>query len=305
VRLWICDTNDKHLEDTSTTAQVDMVFKDYKKALERGPEFVWVCTPEHLHASMSIEALKRNAHVFCEKPLTDNLESGKRLVDEVGKSDKMFAVGYSCRYTKVFRTIKSLLEKNTIGTIVGGFAMVGAYETLTYAKTDHYLKQPWSLVLTYTHEIDYLRWFIGPVVKAAGFCGTLGDVEKKPDPNIVGCVLQFHNGAIVNLLIDYIQAPSERSLILIGDRGKVRFSTNNNEVMVYMYNMDSVVEPYEVIDVAEEDDEAYIREQECFFEHVEHGRPSEIVDVSDAYETLRVACTLIEGMESTGEAKNV
>ncbi len=292
VCLSVCDPIETNLINTCRQTKVDKRFKDYRKALEECPEFVFICTPESLHAAIAIAALESGVHVFCEKPLADNLSSAGKIIDAVTKSNKLFAVGYVLRYTKAYRTIKSLLDKKIIGNVVGGQVSLGAYETLINAKTDCYLNQPWSLILTYTHEIDYLRWFLGPVSRTVGMHAKLGEVEKKVDPNVVGCVLQFDTGAIITLYMDYIQSPGQRSIMLIGDKGKIFYSTMENLVVVYK----DKAEPFKTIDVAEERDNSFIEEHNQFF-RASKNQINSIVDANDAFETLKTAYSLIDSLK--------
>lgn len=196
------------------------------------------------------------------------------------------------RFNEAFKTIKSLLDRNVIGNVVAGQACAGSYQTLLNAKTDSYLNQPWGLVLTYTHEIDYLRWLLGPVTKASGFHARLGQKEKRPDPNVLGCVLQFETGAVVALNIDYVQSPPQRSIVLIGDSGKICYSTLTGAVTVFK-NESSMPE---TIDVAQERDESFVEEHSHFFSCVEK-KLSPVVDVHDALETLKVAYLLIDSLK--------
>jgi len=291
VCLSICDPIESSLVNTCKKTKVDRQFKDYRKALEEKPEFVFVCTHEGLHAVIAIAALESGAHVFCEKPLADNLSSARKIIDIATKSNKVFAVGYALRYTKAYGTIKSLLDKKIIGNVVGGQVSLGAYETLINAKTDCYLNQPWSLILTYTHEIDYLRWFLGSVSRTLGIHAKLGEVEKKADPNIVGCVLQFETGAVITLYMDYIQYPSQRSIMLIGDKGKILYSTMNSQIIVYKHE----VSPFKIIDVAEERNESFIEEHNQFF-RASKNQLNSIVNANDAFETLKTAYLLINSL---------
>ncbi len=51
------------------------VYTDYVEMLDREkPDVVHICTPHHLHAPMCVEALGRDIHVLCEKPLSINME---------------------------------------------------------------------------------------------------------------------------------------------------------------------------------------------------------------------------------------
>ncbi len=51
------------------------IYTDYVEMLDReSPDAVHICTPHYLHAPMCVEALGRNIHVLCEKPLSINME---------------------------------------------------------------------------------------------------------------------------------------------------------------------------------------------------------------------------------------
>ena len=50
-------------------------FTDYKELISSGEvDAVSVCTPNYLHAPISIEALNNGLHVLCEKPMATSQE---------------------------------------------------------------------------------------------------------------------------------------------------------------------------------------------------------------------------------------
>ena len=62
------------------------VYEDFRVMLEKEPaiDAVLIATPDHLHAFISILAMKAGKHVYCEKPLTHNIREA-RLVARVAK----------------------------------------------------------------------------------------------------------------------------------------------------------------------------------------------------------------------------
>ena len=58
------------------------------KSLISDPEvdLVDVCTPNHLHAEMSVAALEAGTHVACEKPMAGTLEDARLMRDAAKKA---------------------------------------------------------------------------------------------------------------------------------------------------------------------------------------------------------------------------
>lgn len=61
-------------------------FRDFRRMLaaESPPDAVLCATPDHLHATISLAAMRAGRHVYCEKPLTHNVAEA-RLVAQVAK----------------------------------------------------------------------------------------------------------------------------------------------------------------------------------------------------------------------------
>jgi predicted dehydrogenase len=73
-------------------------FERLGDALEKlNPDAVAICTYTEDHAPMAIEALRANAHVFCEKPLADTLRSAEAAIAEAKVAKKALLIGYILR----------------------------------------------------------------------------------------------------------------------------------------------------------------------------------------------------------------
>jgi len=58
------------------------VVKDYRELLDLDEvDVVVIATPDHWHAKISIDALKKNKNVYCEKPMTKTIEEANAVVD--------------------------------------------------------------------------------------------------------------------------------------------------------------------------------------------------------------------------------
>jgi len=75
-------------------------YADFRLMLEKekGIDAIMCATPDHLHALISIAAMKLGKHVYCEKPLTHNIWEARRVAQvakETGVATQMGNMGHS------------------------------------------------------------------------------------------------------------------------------------------------------------------------------------------------------------------
>jgi predicted dehydrogenase len=73
-------------------------FDDFASALTTlKPDAVAICTYTETHAEHAIQAFAAGAHVFCEKPLAENMAAAERVVAAAKAAGKALLVGYILR----------------------------------------------------------------------------------------------------------------------------------------------------------------------------------------------------------------
>ncbi|MHB8973810.1 MAG: Gfo/Idh/MocA family protein [Pirellulaceae bacterium] len=75
-------------------------YEDFRVMLEKEPaiDAVLCATPDHLHAYVSLIAMRAGKHMFCEKPLTHNVWEARRVAQvakESGVATQMGNIGHS------------------------------------------------------------------------------------------------------------------------------------------------------------------------------------------------------------------
>ncbi len=80
-------------------------------------ELVYVCTPNHVHAELSIACLQAGKNVMCEKPVTMNTAELDRVIEASEKSGKFFTVHQNRRWDIDYRMVKQAVESGEIGNI--------------------------------------------------------------------------------------------------------------------------------------------------------------------------------------------
>src|ERR1043165_6458475 len=79
----LCDVDDAYAAKEFAKYPSAKRFKDYRVMLDKmGKEIdgVVIGTPDHTHAVIALEAMRRGKHVYCEKPLAHNIHEVRTLM---------------------------------------------------------------------------------------------------------------------------------------------------------------------------------------------------------------------------------
>jgi len=119
----VCDVYPPHLAKglrlAGGAASGVSSYSDHREMLQRGDiDAVSVATPIHAHAEVSIAALEAGVNVLCEKSMAHTIEQGKRMVEAVRRSGKLFQVGLQRRYTGFYRRARQLVAEGRIGRVM-------------------------------------------------------------------------------------------------------------------------------------------------------------------------------------------
>jgi len=212
VLLAACDVTPAMAKEVKAIGAEIPFFTSLRDGLAWKPEYVIVATPNRFHAESTSAAFAAGAHVLCEKPLADTVKAGRRMVAAARKHRRVLAVGYTERYRASIQYVEGLIRKQALGTLVGGRALIGTYNTLLCARTA--CRNDFGVLLVdYTHEFDFLRAFFGEVAEVECFGNRLG--KKKlltVDPTVAVTLLRYESGAVVSVHMDYVQHPQRRSV---------------------------------------------------------------------------------------------
>jgi predicted dehydrogenase len=96
----------------------ECVFDSLGEAIEKtNPDAVFDVTVPPAHESVVVEALQAGRHVLGEKPMSETLDSARRMVAAAKKSGKIYAVTQNYRYNPAIRSLKSFLSNDSIGPV--------------------------------------------------------------------------------------------------------------------------------------------------------------------------------------------
>jgi predicted dehydrogenase len=80
-------------------------------------DFIDVATPPATHAAIIGQAVSRQVHVLCEKPLTTSLEECSRIRSGASAGRVVVFTAHNWKYAPIFRTAKRVLRRGEIGQV--------------------------------------------------------------------------------------------------------------------------------------------------------------------------------------------
>jgi predicted dehydrogenase len=196
-------------------------YTDYHELLnDSAVDAVIVCPPNHLHETVSLDALEAGKHVLCEKPISLSLSGCARLREAQKASGTVFQTGLELRFSDVAGIVHDLIQSGEVGPPAmmwcnilrdwgqfsgwrGDIAMSGGiYHELA------------------CHYLDLFNWLAGGLpqsITATG--GSVGDGEVSDH---LWTTLQYPGGVLANLGI-CIFAPAKDDIVLeiIGPKSRI------------------------------------------------------------------------------------
>ena len=161
----ICDINKE--KATKRKAEFNLsakVYTDYIEMLDSEKlDAVHIATPHYLHASMTVEALKRDIYVCLEKPMCINREEIDMLLKAEKESRASVTVSFQTRYNKANIMAKKIADEDGI---------ISANCALFWERTnEYYTESGWRgmyategggvMINQAIHSIDHLISLLG------------------------------------------------------------------------------------------------------------------------------------------------
>ncbi len=170
-------------------------YTDHKKMIENEElDAVYVCIPPAAHTDQEILVAQKGWALFVEKPVARDLDTARRVRDEIQKAGIINAVGYHFRYMDGTDLMKDRLDGKTIGMALG-YWMGGLPGVPWWRRLD---LSGGQLVEQTTHIFDLARYLVGEIVRVCG-ATALRFLHQMPDldvPDVGAVVVWFDNGAI-------------------------------------------------------------------------------------------------------------
>jgi predicted dehydrogenase len=99
-------------------AGYEFAARDYHDLLTRDDiHIINVCTPNHLHRDVVIDALKAGKHIYCDKPLALNLEEAREIWEVACHAQTIHQMTFNYRFIPAMLRAKQLADAGFLGRL--------------------------------------------------------------------------------------------------------------------------------------------------------------------------------------------
>lgn len=274
---------------------------------EHKPDIALITNPNSLHIPAALAAARAGAHLLIEKPLSHSLDGVDELAGILKEKNLVGMVAYNLHFHPALQKAREWLGEGKIGKSYSARAEIAERVTDWHPWEDYRTSYATrndlggGVLLTQSHELDYLMWFFGKpeqVFAAGGTKGELGiDVE-----DTVESIIGFRGGPDVSLHLDYVKRPGVRTFEVAGTNGRIfcdllKFTTT-------LIPMEQGAEPITVNSPEGfERNTMYVDELQRFLGCVKIGKAPE-VGIEEGKAVLELASAMRKSME-TGEVQHM
>jgi UDP-N-acetylglucosamine 3-dehydrogenase len=245
----VCDINEERALEVAENFGAK-AYTSYEELLNAGGvDAVSVCTPNYLHAPISIAALNAGVHVLCEKPMATSKQEAEAMIAAAKECGKKLMIAHNQRFVPSHQKARKLIESGEIGRIYSfrtafghggpeGWSVDGK-ESWFFQKEKAFVGAMGDLCV---HKTDLLRYLLGEeIVEVGSFVETSAKDFADVDDNAV-CILKTESGIIGTLAASWAYVSKEdNSTIIYGEKAILRLEDDPDNSLVVQYKNGEVV----------------------------------------------------------------
>ena len=197
---------------------------------------VSVCVANHVHAEITIAALKAGKHVLCEKPMATTLKDCQMMVDTAEQMGKKLMIGQNQRFAKAHAEAKKIIERGDIGSVLTFKTTFGHGGPETWSVDAG--PQNWffdkkraamgAMADLGVHKTDLIQYLLNDTVEETTAKVTTLD-KKDSNGNLIGvddnaiCIYKMKSGIIGTMTASWTYYGEEdNSTIIYGTEGMLK-----------------------------------------------------------------------------------
>ncbi|ADI00423.1 Gfo/Idh/MocA family protein [Salisediminibacterium selenitireducens] len=300
----VCDLVEERADKYAKQYDAE-AYTDFEKLLDDEEiDIVSICTPNALHAPMTIKALEKGKHVLCEKPMATGSEEAQAMIDAAEKSGKLLMIGHNQRFTPSTQKARELIREGVLGKVFSfrtTFGHGGPESWSVEGKNTWFFNKEKAFIGALgdlgVHKTDMIRYVLGEEFKEAGAMVETLSKEADVDDSAV-CILKSESGIIGTMTASWTYGATEdNSTIIYGEKGMLRLEDDPTDSVILQYNTGERIK-YELGGIQTNDADGQVNSAVIhqFVEAVRNNQPSPISG-QEGKKSLEIILAALESNE--------
>ena len=221
----VCDIDADRAKTFAKKYKARRFETDWKKAVEADDiDIVIIATYPSTHLEILTKCIELGKHILCEKPITPDLESGKKFVEAVKNNPQCkVLVGYILRHNKTYQKVAQMIQDGAIGKPII-MRMAQNHHTIDWNKYLNLLNDASPIVDCGVHYIDIMQWFTNSQVKEVSGIGLKTESDVPDGKYNYGLMTaRLSDGSIAYYEAGWSNTMSSDNLKeFVGPKGRIR-----------------------------------------------------------------------------------
>ncbi len=194
-----------------------------------------VATPTAFHVAQTEALMAAGCRILLEKPVALDFASARRLADAEARSGQPILLGYTWRWWTALRELRARLQAGAIGRPLRAELIMASHleDWHPWEPLSDFFMSNAALgggaLLDESHWLDQMLWLFGAPAEIAAQVERVSALPIDSDDHVE---LQafYEDGLRVRVHLDLYTRPTERSIVIFGDRGALRWSFESNVI---------------------------------------------------------------------------
>lgn len=205
------------------------IFGDWREMLMlQDIDAVDICTPNALHAEMTIAAARAGKHVLVEKPIATTVDEADEMISAARDSETILMTAHNVRFAAAFVAMRDEVASGSVGDVVGVRAAFGHSGPQDWAPAATWFFDPaqsggGALLDLGIHVADLLRAVLTDEVTEVSAMLRPGASAVEEAAQVI---MRFASGAIGSMHVSWNAHPApDHQLTIFGSKGTLHFDS--------------------------------------------------------------------------------
>ena len=222
----ISDINEKIGRETAAKYKCNY-YNNYLEMLEKESlDIVSIAVPTKIHKEVTLNCLKNVKNILLEKPIADNLEDAKEIIEMAEVNKVRLMIGHLERFNPVVLKLREIVQSNELGDII---TVVSRRVGLPTPQ----IKDASVIIDLAIHDLDIFNFIFKK--KPTKIFPLIGNKISSTKEDHADILLKFDNFNAF-LQVNWLTPVKIRSLSITGSKGYAEINYITQELKLYKNN---------------------------------------------------------------------